>query len=119
MARQAHRRRPSGRVALACGARRRSRVATRPAAARVHQTGNIASAMDSLRDQRGWPWLDALRSDIVFGWRQLIRHRVASTAAILSLGLAMGAALAAYRLVDAVLLRPLPVSDPSRLFVIT
>jgi hypothetical protein len=47
----------------------------------------------------------------VIEWRVL--------AAILSLGLAMGAALAAFRLVDAVLLRPLPVSDPSRLFVVT
>ena len=31
----------------------------------------------------------------------------------------MGAALAAFRLVDAVLLRPLPVAEPSRLFVLT
>jgi putative ABC transport system permease protein len=94
-----------------------------PPAERVRRArvrvGGVAQAMDSLRDQRGLPWLDALRADVVFGWRQITRHRVASLAAVLSLGLAMGAALAAFRLVDAVLLRPLPVSDPSRLFVIT
>ena len=83
------------------------------------QTGGVAHALDPLRDQRGLPWLDALRADVVFGWRQIIRHRIASLAAVLSLGLAMGAALAAFRLVDAVLLRPLPVADPSRLFVLT
>jgi len=79
----------------------------------------VTQAMDKLRDQRGLPWLDALRADVVFGWRQIVRHRIASVAAVLSLGLAMGAALAAFRLVDAVLMRPLPVADPSRLFVVT
>ncbi|HEX5070524.1 MAG TPA: ADOP family duplicated permease [Vicinamibacterales bacterium] len=83
------------------------------------RAGTVSQAMGPVRDQRSLPWLDSLRSDIVFGWRQIARHRVASLAAILSLGLAMGAALAALRLVDAVLLRPLPVSDPSRLFVVT
>jgi predicted permease len=83
------------------------------------RAGNVTVAMDHLRDQRGLPWLDALRSDVVFGWRQIARHRIASIAAVLSLGLAMGAALAAFRLVDAVLLRPLPVADPSRLFVVS
>src|SRR6187399_220924 len=79
----------------------------------------VTQAMDKLRDQRGLPWLDAVRADVVFGWRQIVRHRIASVAAVLSLGLAMGAALAAFRLVDAVLMRPLPVADPSRLFVVT
>jgi predicted permease len=83
------------------------------------RVGGVAQAMDALRDQRGLPGFDALRSDLVFGWRQIARHRIASVAAVLSLGLAMGAALTALRLVDAVLLRPLPVADPSRLFVLT
>jgi predicted permease len=97
-----------------------ARSASQPSEpARRVQTGGMAQAMDALRDQRGLPWLDALRADVVFGWRQLVRHRIASLAAMLSLGLAMGAALAAFRLVDAVLLRPLPVADPSRLFVVT
>jgi predicted permease len=82
------------------------------------QAGNVPSALDRLRDQRGLPWIDALRTDVRFGWRQIVRHRAASAAAVLSLGLAMGAALAAFRLVDAVLLRPLPVADPSRLYVV-
>src|SRR5688500_16718059 len=83
------------------------------------RAGGVAQAMDAARDQRSLPTLDALRADIVFGWRQLLRNRVASVSAILSLGLAMGATLAAFRLVDAVLLRPLPVKDPSSLFAIT
>src|SRR5262245_14491927 len=76
----------------------------------------IDSALEAMRDQRGLPWLDALKSDAVFGWRQIARHRVTSAAAVLTLGLAIGATVAAFRIVDAVLLRPLPVVDASRLF---
>jgi len=68
------------------------------------------------RDIRLLPRLDALFADFVFGWRQLKKNRVASAAAILSLALAIGATTAAFRLVDAVLWRNLPVATPERLF---
>ena len=80
----------------------------------------VTQAMDAMRDRRGLPWLHALSADVVFAWRQLRAHRVVSAAAILSLGLAMGAATAAFRLVDATLLRPLPIVQPDRFwFAIT
>ena len=65
-----------------------------------------------LRDRRGLPWLHALPPTSSFGWRQLASRPVVSRAAVLSLGLAIGATSAAFRLVDAVLLRPLPVAAP-------
>jgi putative ABC transport system permease protein len=68
------------------------------------------------RDMKLLPWVDALASDVTFGWRQLNKHRVVSAAAILSLALAIGATTAAFRLADAVLLRKLPVAEPERLF---
>lgn len=68
------------------------------------------------RDLRLLPWLDALASDVGFGWRQLKKNRVVSAAAVLSLALAIGATTAAFRLVDAVLWRTLPVAAPQRLF---
>src|SRR4051812_20044059 len=67
------------------------------------------------RDIKLLPWLDSVAADIVFGWRQLNKHRPVSAAAILSLALATGAATAAFRLVDAILLRTLPVAEPARL----
>jgi putative ABC transport system permease protein len=82
------------------------------------ESGGLTQAMDALRDQRGLPWLNAVMSDLVFAWRQLNKHRIASAAAILSLGLAVGASWAAFRLVDAVLLRSLAVADPDTLFVL-
>jgi putative ABC transport system permease protein len=78
--------------------------------------GSTLRHRETSRDIKLLPWLDALSSDIVFAWRQLHKHRTASAAAILSLALAIGATTAAFRLVDAVLLRPLPVSDPHRLY---
>ncbi len=69
-------------------------------------------------DVRLIPWLDSLRADTVFGWRQLMKKKLTSTAAILSLGLAIGACTSAFRLIDAVLLRPLPVSEPERLYAL-
>ena len=85
--------------------------------ARLH-TGGAAQAMDALRDQRGWPWLQSVFSDIVFASRQMNKHRAVTVAAILSLGVAVGATTAAFRLLDAVFWRPLPIARPERLFVL-
>jgi putative ABC transport system permease protein len=64
-------------------------------------------------------WLDGLRADVIFGWRQLKRNQVTSAAAVLSLALAMGACVSAFRLIDALLLRSLPVMNPERLYEIS
>ena len=63
-------------------------------------------------------WLDAVRADVIFGWRQLNKNRVSSAAAVLSLALAIGACTSAFRLIDALLLRPLPVANSERLYSI-
>jgi len=64
-------------------------------------------------------WLEALRADVLFGWRQLRRNRATSAVAVLSLALAMGACVSAFRLIDALLLRPLPVAAPERLYALS
>jgi putative ABC transport system permease protein len=64
-------------------------------------------------------WIDGVRADLIFGWRQLRRNRATSAAAVLSLALAMGACVSAFRLVDALLWRPLPVAAPERLFALS
>jgi predicted permease len=68
------------------------------------------------RDVKLITWLDSLRADIIFGWRQLLKRKVTSAAAILSLALGIGACTSAFRLIDALLLRPLPIQDPDRLY---
>jgi putative ABC transport system permease protein len=63
--------------------------------------------------------LASLRGDVVFGWRQIRKKKITSAAAILSLALATGACTSAFRLIDALLLRPLPVSEPERLYLLS
>jgi predicted permease len=79
--------------------------------------GHALRVREESRDLHLIPWLDSLRADAVFGWRQLVKRKVTSAAAILSLALAIGACTAAFRLIDAMLLRPLPVAHPERLYV--
>ena len=64
-------------------------------------------------------WLESLLADISFGWRQLCRNKVMSVAAVLSLALGIGSCVAAFRLIDALLWRPLPISGSSRLYVLS
>lgn len=78
--------------------------------------GSALLTREQSRDARILPWLDSLRADAAFGWRQLMKRKVASAAAILSLGLAIGACTSAFRLIDALLLRPLPVAHPEQLY---
>ena len=70
------------------------------------------------RDAKLITWLDSLRADAAFGWRQLMKNKVVSAAAILSLALGIGACTSAFRLIDALLLRSLPVAHPEQLYAL-
>lgn len=89
-----------------------------PAAAR-RAFGSALRHREESRDVRLIAWLDSLRADAVFGWRQPQKNRVTSAAAILSLALAIGACTAAFRLIEALLLRPLPVANAERLYEVS
>ncbi len=78
--------------------------------------GSTLRRREESRDMRVVVWLDSIRADIVFGWRQLMKKKATSAAAILSLALAIGACTSAFRLIDALLLRPLPVAEPEQLY---
>jgi predicted permease len=80
--------------------------------------GSALRLREESRDAKLIAWLDSLRADAVFGWRQLMKNRVASAAAILSLALGIGACTGAFRLIDALLLRPLPVAAPEQLYAL-
>src|SRR5580700_3780357 len=80
--------------------------------------GSVLRQREQSRDIRLIAWLDSLRADAVFGWRQLRKNKVTSAAAILSLALGIGACTSAFRLIDALLLRPLPVAEPGELYAL-
>src|ERR1700734_4439913 len=57
--------------------------------------------------------------DLQFAFRQLLKSPGFSLVAILTLALAIGANIAIFSAVDAVLLHPLPYPDPDRLMAVT
>ncbi|HEY3742645.1 MAG TPA: ABC transporter permease [Bryobacteraceae bacterium] len=81
--------------------------------------GSPLQIREASRDIRVAAWLDSLRADAIFGWRQLLKNKITSAAAILSLALAVGSCAAAFRLIDALLLRPMPVLHPEQLFALS
>jgi predicted permease len=81
--------------------------------------GSALRQREATRDVRLIAWLDSLRADAIFGWRRLRKSKVTSAAAILSLALAIGACTSAFRLIDALLLRPLPIAHPERLYAMS
>jgi predicted permease len=80
------------------------------------EVGTIAHAMDALRDQRGLPWLEDLARDLRYAGRTLLRARVFTLVVVISLALGIGANSAIFTLMDAVLFRTVPVTQPDRLF---
>ena len=74
--------------------------------------GNAGVLRERSRDVKLLPWLDAIARDLRMGLRMLRRDLLVSSAAITSLALAIGGCSAAFALVDALILRPLPVRGP-------
>ncbi len=81
--------------------------------------GSTLRHREESRDVRLLTWLDSLRADAVLGLRQLKKNKITSAAAIVSLALAIGACTSAFRLIDALLLRPLPVVEPEGLYILS
>ncbi len=80
--------------------------------------GPVEAAKDRCRESWGLQRFDDLRADLRLTWRSLRRNPGFAAVAILSLALGIGANTAIFGLVDAVLLRLLPVRDPASLVFI-
>jgi predicted permease len=83
------------------------------------QFGNRLLLRESSRDVKLLPHLESLWRDVRLGVRLLRKDAVVASAAILSLALAIGAGAAAFSLIDALILRQLPVRQPERLVCLT
>ena len=81
----------------------------------VLKFGPVEAVKESYREQRGLPLMDTLIQDTRYALRRLRKAPAFSLAVILTLALGIGATTSIFTLVHAVLLKSLPVANPSEL----
>jgi len=80
--------------------------------------GNVTLAQERSREMWGWNSVETLWQDVRYGVRMLRRSPGFTVVVALSLAFGIGANTAIFSLVDAVMLKTLPVRDPGRLVLL-
>src|SRR6186997_2517370 len=86
------------------------------------ENGHVEAVLTQIGRQRNnsWArrdWIDELRQDLRFAWRQCRTKPGFTIAAVLTLGLGIGATTAIFSVVHAVVLKPYAYVDPDRVLL--
>jgi predicted permease len=86
---------------------------------RAHlEFGGLDQVKEECRDARGVRFLETTLHDFRYGLRLLAKNPGFTAVAVITLALGIGANTAIFTLIDAVMLRAMPVRDPSQLVVL-
>jgi putative ABC transport system permease protein len=88
-------------------------------AAARREFGNVSVVAEQGRDARGASWVEVLRGDLRYAARSLRASPTFTLVAVLSLAIGIGANTAIFSLINALMLRSLPVAHPEELLQVT
>ena len=87
--------------------------------AALRKFGNVVFIREEIYRMNTIGFLETIGQDLRYALRSLIRAPWSSFAIVVTLGLAMGANIAVFGLIDTLVLRPLPVEKPSELVIVS
>jgi predicted permease len=85
--------------------------------AAMRKFGNVTRVIEDTREVWAIRWLDHLIQDLRFALRGIRKSPLFATVVVLTLALGIGANTAIFTIIDSVMLRAIPVSNPQQLVV--
>jgi predicted permease len=82
------------------------------------ELGSVGAIKDGVRDARMGAYVETFFQDICHAWRRMRSDPAFTIVAALTLALAVGANTAVFTIVNAAVLKPLPVHEPQRLVLV-
>jgi len=95
--------------------RRQGMTAEAAMLAARRQFGNTTFLEDDRRSMQMFPAIESVRADLAYAVRMLRKNRAFAAAAVVTLALGIGANTAIFSVCNAVLFKPLPYPEPSRI----